>query len=160
MTWRNIAELKVRGQTVMIKDSMIMLSGGETEPEWPYVKSGPGNYLVQVKSNMETCESVRVSRISSTVSLGRRIGEVNIDHGSFGILDYDSFLNAVSRDTEAYSEWTEMELFDVVWDRLHGKIEFSGESFVYGRAGEGDGVYEVFELTEGNVVVGLECTFG
>ena len=159
MSYSKIGEIEVKGKRIVIKDSMIMLSDDENTPEWPFVSVENGIYEIQVVAKGDTNSSVRVISSGTNGVRGQKVGNVDVDHGGVGIIDYDSFLSAVQENYEDYEDWTSMELDDVVWNQTSGEIDFMDVPLFFLQSGEGDGSYPVYETLENEKVVGLECDF-
>jgi hypothetical protein len=159
MSFKKIGEIEIKGNRLVIKDSMIMLSQDEDKPEWPYVTIDSGIYDIQVMENGDQYSSVRIIKSGVTGTRGKGIGDVEVDHGGIGIIDYDTFLSAVHKNYDDYENWTAMELDDLVWTEASAKVKFMGQPLFFLHSGDGDGTYPVYELLESEKVVGLECDF-
>jgi len=160
MYWNTISEIEIKGRKLVIKDSMIMLSNDEDTPEWPYIDIEPGLYTVEINVKEQWyCNRIRVLKVGKTAEVGNKIGSVEVDHGSVGIIDYEMFLSKVKEDTEDYEEWTSMKLDDEIFSNFSGEIDFKGNQLVYVKSGDGDGTYPVYELKDTMEIVGLECVF-
>lgn len=156
----NLASFNLSGQRLAVKDSMLMLSEGEREPEWPSVLVRPGEYLVEAKIESDVPVLVRCYRRGSTPLRGQEIGVVEIDHASAVFFDYEALRDSVQARYLEYEDWTSDEMFEVAFEvEPSAKVAFAGCEMVVVRTGAGDGVYSVFELTAGDEVVGLECDF-
>jgi hypothetical protein len=158
--WNEVTRLKMKGSLLVVKDAMIMLSQEQSDLEWPSVACTPGEYIVEIHvPDPYTCHRVRIRKSDSTPSLGNAIGTVEIDHGFVGIIDYEPFYQAVTRDYEAYGDWTEANLDDELSINFSGEITFDSEKLVYVKAGEGDGTYTTYGLVQNGDTVGCECVF-
>ena len=160
MNWNEVTRLDVKGGILLVKDAMTLLDPTASAPEWPHVRCEPGEYVMEINvPDPVTCHRVRIKPSDREPLLGSEIGTVAVDHGFVGLVDYESFLAVVSTDPEAYEEWTGMELDDELAINFSGEIAFSGETLLYVKAGEGDGVYRVYALESDGDIVGLECVF-
>jgi len=162
MNYELIETIDIKGETLVIKDSMIMLGENENSTEWPYIKADSGLYNIEAIFDDEEgiYSIVRVTQDGITdFTRGNKIGDVDVDHGSIGIIDYDIFIQEVNKDYDAYEEWTSMDLDDKVWFSLHGKVNFNNATLTFIKAGDGDGSYPVYELQKDGKVIGLECDF-
>jgi len=160
MTWNHVADLELRARRLAIKDAMILLDPDAESPEWPNVTVDPGLYAFEIHVR-ETlyCARLRVVPAGTNPTLGRKLADLSVDHAKAAVIDYDTFLATVSSDFDSYEEWTGMELDDELSLNFSGRIDFGAASLVYVTSGSGDGTYPVFELLEGDKVVGIQCHF-
>lgn len=157
---QKLTTLTLQGHRLLIKDAMLMLDENASSPEWPYVELLPGDYDVWIDALPEGGRSVRVCAAAAEApARGRQIGQVAVDHGSVALCDYDPLLAAVRDDVDAYSDWTEDECEEAIWETPAGVLEFGGTRIAYLKTGLGDGRFPVFELLDGDRTVGLECSF-
>lgn len=160
MDWNEVTRIDVRGSTIAVKDAMIMLDPDQATPEWPSIACSPGEYILEIHVPVPFyAHRARIRRIDSNPDAGDAIGSVDVDHGFVGFIDYEAFRDAVAKDTDAYEEWTMMELDDELALNFSGEIAFCGEKLVYVKSGDGDGTYTAYELLEDGESVGIECVF-
>ena len=160
MDWKEVSSLDLRGERILIKDAMIQLNPDEAEPEWPFVRVPAGAYVVEaLAAQSGEFAGVRVRPKGSSLSRGASLGRIEVDNASVGIIDYEVFLSAVRASPDDYDEWTGMELFDAIGESPSGVVKFGEATLTYVASGDGDGVYEVFELTGDGQVLGFECEF-
>lgn len=162
MDYQLLETMEIKGSTLVIKDSMIMLGESEETIGWPFINIKPNTY--EVKGKFDDDEGIYTNLIvlvknAINYERGKKLGEVDIDHGSIGLIDYDIFMQEINEDYENYEEWTSMDLDDKIWFDLHGKVDFKNATLTFVKAGDGDGSYPVYELISQNRVVGLECDF-
>ena len=160
MKWNQVAEIELRGVRLVIKDAMILVNPDSESPEWPCVTVDPGLYAFEIHVP-ETwyCARLRVVPAGTNPTLGGKLADLSVDHARAGVIDYDTFLATVSDDFDSYEEWTGTALDDELSLNFSGSIDFGPTSMVYVTSGHGDGTYPVFELLEGEQVVGIECHF-
>ena len=157
LTWNEVTRIDVTGDTIVVKDAMVMLSSDEDESGWPSVSCAPGEYIVEIHVPVPFyAHRVRIRKAESDPSLGNKIGAVDVDHAFVAFIDYRPFLAAVKKDFDSYEGWTMMELDDELAINFSGEISFCGEKLVYVKSVDGDGVFPVFELVEDGESVGLE----
>jgi len=159
MSDQELTTLPVTGTRLLIKDAMIMLNETASSPEWPFVVVAPGDYVVSICDVDGAGRQVRVCAVAAEPERGSQVGAVAVDHGAVAICDYDALLAAVQADLDAYSDWTEEECEEAVWEEESGVLEFGGTRLAHLKTGVGDGTFPVFELRDGSRVVGLECLF-
>ncbi len=160
MNWNHLAQIETRGQQIIIKDAMILLDSAETTPEWPAIVVDPGMYDIEINvPEPWYCARVRARKVGSNPELGKMIGHLSVDHGSVGILDYETFVSEINSSYPDYEEWTETALDDEINENFSGQITYKSSLLVYVKSGNGDGTYPVYELIEDGKVVGLECNF-
>lgn len=160
MRWNEVTRLEVRGNRLMIKDAMVMLSENEVETEWPTIACIPDEYIMEINVPKPFyAHRVRIRKAESDPKLGNEFGKVSVDNGFIGIIDYKPFFTAVKKDYESYEEWTMMELDQELTINFSGEIKFNNEKLVYVKSGDGDGNYPVYELVENKKLVGIECVF-
>lgn len=160
MKWNHVAELELRGRRLAIKDAMILVDPASESPEWPFVEVEPGLYAFEIHVP-ETwhCARLRVVPSGTDPTLGPKLGDLDVDHAKAAVIDYDAFLATAASDFDSYEEWTGTELDDELSLNFSGCIDFGPTSLAYVTSGAGDGTYPVFELLEGEKVVGIECHF-
>ena len=159
MKWEQFFDYNVTGERIIIKDGMIMVSENEKEPEWPCVKVNPGKYKIELSQEDNFVAAVRIYKEGSNLSLGGKIGELQIDHAKAAFCDYDLLLKTVQNDPEGYMEWTENECEEAVWENEKGEVCFKNHKMIFFQSGDGDGVYPVFELLDDTKIVGMLCEF-
>ena len=160
MKWNEVTRIEVKGNLLIIKDAMILLSNIVAEPEWPSINCEPGEYIMEINvPEPFYAHRVRIIKTDSNPNIGNEIGMVSVDNGFIGIIDYEFFQTAVGNDFESYEEWTMTELDDELTLNFSGEVMFNQEKLVYVKSGDGDGVYPVYELVEDSKQVGLECVF-
>ena len=160
MNWNHLAQIETRGQQIIIKDAMILLDNAEATPEWPAIVVDPGMYDIEINIPQPLhCTRVRVKSTGSNPELGKVIGHLSVDHGSAGILDYETFISEINSNYSDYEEWTETALDDEINENFSGQIAYGSSLLVYVKSGNGDGTYPVYELVDNGKVVGLECHF-
>jgi len=159
MNYKKIAEIEIKGNRLVIKDSMIMLGDDERIPEWPFVTVESGTYEIKVLEEGDPYSSVQVIKNGMNGTRGKKIGDVDVDHGGIGIIDYDHFLSAVQKNYNDYTDWTAMELDDLVWSQVSGRVEFMHEVLYFLHSGDGDGTYPVYEIIQCESIIGMECDF-
>jgi hypothetical protein len=101
----------------------------------------------------------RIRQIDSQPKLGKELGSIDVDHAFLGVIDYEIFRDAVSRDYEGYGNWTAGELGDELALNFSGEIQFNDTKLLYVKSGDGDGTYMCYELIENGKQVGIECVF-
>ncbi len=160
MEWNEVTTIKIEGQTLLVKDAMIMLGEDEESPEWPCVNCEPGEYIFEIHvPSPFFAHRARIRKIDSEPERGKEIGSVDIDHAYIGIIDYEKFLDSVKNDYEEYGDWTANELDDELALNFSGEIDFDEAKLLYVKAGDGDGTYPCYELVQNGTQVGIECVF-
>ena len=160
MVWNEVTTIEIEGETLLVKDAMIMLSEDEDTPEWPYVNCEPGEYIFEIHvPSPFFAHRARIRKIDSKPERGREIGSVDIDHAFIGFIDYERFLDTVKKNFEGYADWTAMELDDELTLNFSGEIDFDEAKLLYVKSGDGDGTYPCFELVQNGTQVGIECVF-
>ena len=155
-----ITTLPIKGTRIIIKDAMIMLYEKAQTPEWPHVVVAPGEYVVSIIGGNRDAKRVRVCLAGvAEPKKGKEVGQVSVDHAAVAICDYDALFAAAKADPEAYSDWTQDDCESAVWEKQSGVLEFGGTPIAHLKTGIGDGTFPVFELLDGNRVVGMECSF-
>ena len=160
MEWNHVAELELQGRRLALKDAMIIIDAEAESPEWPYVTVDPGLYTLEIYvPEPWHCARMRVIAAGTDPTPGRSLGDLSVDHAKAAALDYDTFLETVSQDPEYYEEWTASELDDELALNFSGRIDFGSTALLYVKSGTGDGSYPVYEMLEGDKVVGIACHF-
>lgn len=160
MKWNEVTRIEVKGNVLTIKDAMIMIEVDEDSSEWPSIQCSSGEYIMEINvPEPFYAHRVRIRKVGSNPVLGNEIGNVNVDHAFIGIVDYNSFLDAVKKDIDSYEEWTMTELDDELAINFSGEILFNREKLLYVKSGDGDGSYPTYELIENDKIVGLETIF-
>ena len=160
MQWNEVTRIEIKGPQIAIKDAMVMLDPDATAPEWPTISCLPGEYILEINVPKPFyAHRARLRLADSEPTPGKELGTVDVDHAFIGFIDYEPFISIVSKDPDAYEEWTMMELDDELALNFSGEIEFCGETLVYVKSGDGDGTYQVFELIDDGQTVGIECVF-
>ncbi len=160
MDWNEVTRIQVEGKILLIKDAMIMLGEDEQYPDWPNVHCEPGEYVFEINvPSPFHAHRARIRKTGSDPETGEEIGSVDIDNAFIGIIDYETFLDAVQKSYEDYGEWTAMELDDELSLNFSGEIYFNEAKLLYVRSGDGDGTYPCFELIQNGTRVGIECVF-
>lgn len=160
MSAKKIADISIRGNRIVVKDTMMMLDAEAPEPEWPGIACEPGEYSVSVLTRDGETVGARILRAGAAEPKpGREIGPVAVDSGSIAFCDYDPLLAAVRADPDAYADWTDDECESAVFGECQGVLEFGGAALAYLDNGVGDGSFMVTELLDGARVVGAECRF-
>ena len=159
MDYKEIDTIDIKGKRILIKDSMILLDDNENMPEWPFVTIESGIYDINVLEKGDPYSSVQIIKNGMSGARGKNIGNVNVEHGGIAIIDYDTFLSTIQKNYDDYCEWTSMELDDLVWSQVSGKIEFLNEPLFFLHSGDGDGSYPVYEVVQDGNIIGIECDF-
>ncbi|MGI9204446.1 MAG: hypothetical protein ACR2Q3_10575 [Woeseiaceae bacterium] len=160
MKWYEVVKIEVKGNRIVAKDAMILLSQDEESPQWPTVSVAPGQYIVEIHLPQDWyCTRFRIRPVNSSPDVGGEVGSFDVDNGKAAFIDYDHFMSVVSHDYDAYEEWTGTELDDELAINFSGQIDFGDSPLVYVKSADGDGRFSAFELKENDAVVGLECRF-
>ncbi len=160
MKWNEVTTISIEGNVISVKDAMIMLSEDEEFPEWPSINCEPGEYIFEINvPSPFHAHRARIRKIDSEPELGKEIGQVDVDHGFIGFIDYEKFLAAVKNNYSEYGEWTAMDLDDELSLNFSGMIKFDSATLLYVRSGDGDGTYPCYELLQNGARVGIECVF-
>jgi hypothetical protein len=160
VNYKELTTLAVEGTRIIIKDAMTMLYEDALIPEWPHVVVPPGEYVVSIKTDDGEVKGVRVCLANiEDPKRGTQVEDVSVDHGAVAICDYDALLAAAKSDPQGYSDWTEEECEETIWEKDSGVLEFGDVSIAHLKTVIGDGSFPVFELLDGARVVGMECDF-
>ncbi len=160
MDWNEVTRIETKGNILTVKDAMIMLGEDEEFPDGPCIECDPGEYIFEINVPVPFfAHRARIRKIESQPSLGKEIGAVDVDCAFIGVIDYETFRDAVSRDYEEYGNWTAMELDDELTVNFSGDIQFNDTKLLYVKSGDSDGVYMCYELIENGKQVGIECVF-
>ena len=160
MKWNEVTRLEVKGNTLTVKDAMIMLGEDESSPQTPSVKVDPGEFIFEINVPQPFhAHRARIRRLDSKPKPGKEIGSVEVDNAFISFIDYEPFLKAVQQDYEEYGEWTAGELDDELAINFSGEIPYKDEKLLYVKSGDGDGTYQCFELVQDGAQVGIECVF-
>mgnify|MGYP003384656119 CR=1 FL=1 len=160
MDWNEVTRIETKGSILTVKDAMIMLSEDEKSPDWPYIECSPGEYIFEINVPAPFfAHRARIRKVDSEPALGKELGAIDVDHAFFGVIDYEVFRDAVSKDYEEYGDWTAMELDDELAINFSGEIQFDDTKLLYVKSGDGDGTYMCYELVENGKQVGIECVF-
>ena len=160
MDWNEVTRIETKGTAIAIKDAMIMLNQEEEQPDGPYIKCEPGEYTFEIYVPISFCAyRARIRKVGSQPTLGKKIGDIDVDHAFIGVIDYEIFRDDILDNYERYEDWTATELGDELVINFSGEIPFNNTKLLYVKSGDGDGTYACHELLEGGNKVGIECIF-
>ena len=156
--WLPVGELTISTGSLCAVDPMMF-----NADDGVVVKVTPGSYVVEGKpmdfdGHLRVCR-IRIYREDTNPVLGHQVGEVGTDTAQMALCDIDE---AYEDFDDAFADDLSDKLLDIAIDGGDIVTLFVGGKTItlaVCESGLGDGGYPVFELRDGQKLVGLEVEF-